>query len=270
MPVTGDVFWIYVVAAFGFGAIFGSFLNALLFRFNTGHSMNGRSRCMRCNHTLGSLDLVPIFSWLFLKAKCRYCSTKISFQYPLVELLAGVLLVKLFFLFGVTTLTALWFVVWMTILFIVVYDLRHMIIPWSSSVLLLLLSILHLFTAPLTLYAIIAGPVLALPFLLISAVSKGHWMGWGDSGLELSLGMLLGLSGGVSALLLGVWSGAIVGMLLVAAGFIVKRFTPTTWFPKWALGLTIQSEIPFAPFLALGAVIVFFFHVNFFATFTFF
>lgn len=75
-------------------------------------------------------------------------------------------------------------------------------------------------------------------------------MGWGDSGLELSLGWLLGLTAGLTALVLAFWIGALVGIALI----ILKK------------GLTIKSEVPFAPFLVLGALIVHFFHVDFFTT----
>ncbi len=266
-----DFFGILAVGACVLGAIFGSFLNALLFRFNTGRGMGGRSRCMRCNHTLGSLDLVPIFSWITLRGRCRYCGTKISVQYPLVEAVAAVLSVKIFFLtYPSVILYSFWLIVWLTILFIVVYDLRHMVIPWASSILLFILAVAHVALGPLTLVNLVAGPLMALPFFLISLLSKGRWMGWGDCGLELSLGALMGLTGGITALLLGIWSGAIVGVVLIVVGRILRRFTPRGTFLKSAFGLTIQSEIPFAPFLALGALVVFFFHVDFFSTFSLF
>ncbi len=261
-----EAFWVFAAGAAGLGVIFGSFLNALLFRFNTGKGMGGRSRCMRCNHTLRALDLVPIFSYLFLSGRCRYCSTKISMQYPLVEAAAGVLSLKIFFLFYPDVLLySLWLVIWLTILFIVVYDARHMIIPWSSSILLFVLAALQLLVVhPTSMWNLFAGPLLALPFLLLSLVSQGRWMGWGDSGFELSLGMLLGLSQGTTALLVGVWSGALVGIALI----VVARLTPTRHSQARGEGFTIQSEIPFAPFLALGAALVFFFHVDFFSTFS--
>ncbi len=263
-----NVFWIFALGAAGLGVILGSFLNALLFRFNTGKGMGGRSRCMRCNHSLVALDLVPIASYLFLGGRCRYCSAKISLQYPLVEAVAGVLSVKIFFLTAPDVLHfALLLGIWLTILFIVVYDVRHMVIPWSSSILLFVLAALHLLLVPpSSLWNLFAGPLLALPFLLLSLVSNGRWMGWGDSGLELSLGMLLGLTPGITALLLGVWSGALVGIALI----LIARLTPTKHSRVKGEGFTIHSEIPFAPFLALGAALVFFFHVDFFSTVSFF
>ncbi len=253
--------------AAGFGVIFGSFLNALLFRFNTGKGMGGRSRCMRCNHTLSAFDLVPILSYAYLGGRCRYCGTAISWQYPLVEALAGVVSLGIFFLYPTQPmLYGFWLLVWLTILFIVVYDARHMIIPWSSSLLLLFLSVVSFVLHPVAAVDLSAGVLLALPLFLLSLVSRGRWMGWADSLLELSLGNILGLSLGGTALLLGVWSGALVGLVLIA----LQRLTPMFGSHKTTERFTIRSEIPFGPYLALGAAIAFFFHVDLFSTISLF
>lgn len=247
----------FSLATFLFGAIIGSFLNALLFRFNTGRSVaSGRSRCMHCNHELKALDLIPVFSFIYLRGRCRYCGTKISWQYPTVELAAAILSLSIYIQSPNVVFYGFWFFVWMILLCIVVYDIRHGIIPWSFSIILAVCAFIQLFFSPATLSvgiptieSLLAGPALALPFFFFSLVSRGRWMGWGDSGLELSLGWLLGPTLGLTALMLGVWSGAIVGIILAT---ISKRYT-------------IKSEIPFAPFLALGAGLVFFFHVDFFS-----
>jgi leader peptidase (prepilin peptidase)/N-methyltransferase len=249
---------LYIVGALLLGAILGSFINALVYRFNTGRGMGGRSRCMQCNHTLAPQDLVPVFSFLVLRGRCRYCHSKISYQYPLVEAAAAALSLGTYLLHPEPWAYAFWLVVWMTLLFVVVYDIRHTVIPWSASILLLGLAVLSLgiqfepgFAAfqPTTL-DLLAGPILALPLFLFSLVSRGTWMGWGDSGLELSLGWLLGLTAGLTALVLAFWIGAVVGIALI-------------WVKK---GLTMKSEVPFAPFLVLGALIAHFFHVDFFTT----
>ncbi|HEV8667032.1 MAG TPA: prepilin peptidase [Candidatus Paceibacterota bacterium] len=272
---------ILLVGAGLLGLIVGSFLNALSFRFNTGQpffskrGMGGRSRCMHCGHELSSLDLVPVFSFLFLGGKCRYCGAKISWQYPLVEVTAAALSVLIFLQVskvtpsaeGVTLLVGFifWFVVWMTLLFIVIYDIKHTIIPWSCSILLALLGFCSLFCNLHTLqfavpgiWLFLAGPLLALPLFLLSLVSGGTWMGWGDSELELGLGWLLaasvGISAGVTAFMLAFWIGAGVGVVLLLLSH------------AGIFGYTIKSEIPFAPFLVLGAVLAYFFHVDFFST----
>ena len=244
-----------LIYAGGLGAILGSFLNALLFRFNTGSSvLRGRSACMRCAHELKATDLVPLLSFAFLRGRCRYCRAKISWQYPAVEAIAGLLAVGVLLQTGPTPWFAYWLAVWLTLLFVVVYDLRHFIIPWSAS-----LALMALALAGVALGAAgypggamgqwWAGPALAAPLLLISLVSGGRWMGWGDGVLELSLGWFLGITLGLTALLAAFWTGAIAGVLLIAMA--KKRYT-------------MGSEVPFAPFLVLGCAIAYFFHADLF------
>ncbi len=261
---------IFTLASAVLGAILGSFINALSFRFNTGRTMGGRSKCMHCGHTLNPLDLIPIFSYLFLGGRCRYCEARISPQYPLVELVAAGLSFGIYLLYPWTpSVYIFWLLVWMTILFIIVYDMRHTIIPWSASFLLMALAVVSLFVSGTpSLLALAAGPLLALPLFLLSLFSGGRWMGWGDSGFELSLGWFLGLTQGLTALMLGVWSGAIVGVILLGVSKIIKRFTPTRASQVSGFGFTMSSEIPFAPFLAFGMALVYFFHVDFFSTLT--
>jgi leader peptidase (prepilin peptidase) / N-methyltransferase len=251
-------FVIFAVASGSLGLILGSFINALSFRFNTGRiatlfstTSTGRSRCMRCGHVLGVLDLLPVFSWIVLRGHCRYCGSRISWQYPLVELTGGVLALGAFLnaqssIFVFILLLA----VFLTMLFIAVYDLRHAIIPWSASLTLMGLVCLYQLLFGSVLFSALDGVILAAPLLLISFVSKERWMGWGDGVLELGLGWLLGLTVGLTALFLAFWAGALVGIVLL-------------WARK---GITMKSEVPFAPFLILGALVAFLFHVDIFAS----
>ena len=88
----------FYLLIFIFGLLVGSFLNCLIYRLETGGSfLKGRSFCPRCKHILNWQDLIPIFSFLILKRKCRYCGKKISWQYPLVELVTAILFVLIFF-----------------------------------------------------------------------------------------------------------------------------------------------------------------------------
>ncbi|HWB33713.1 MAG TPA: prepilin peptidase [Candidatus Paceibacterota bacterium] len=254
--------FILPIAAVVLGAILGSFLNALSYRFNTGRGMGGRSYCDTCGHTLSPLDLVPVFSFIFLGGRCRYCSARISVQNPLVEVAAAALSLMVYLAHPDPLAYALWLVVWMTLLFVVVYDLRHTIIPWSCSILLAILTFAALFVSSSwfsvhfaipSVWALAAGPLLAAPLTLLSLVSRGRWMGWGDGALEVSLGWMLGLSMGATALMLAFWIGAAVGIILMT----LKK------------GLTMKSELPFAPFLVLGALVAYFFHVDFFSSVAF-
>ncbi len=238
----------FLFAVAGLGLIFGSFLNALLFRFGTGASvMHGRSRCMRCGHELSALDLIPLVSYLFLRGRCRYCKTKISWQYPLVEAIAALLGVGVYVVNPQPLQFLFWFVVFLVLLFITVYDLRHMIIPPSASALLAALALGFVLVSGGEWWS---GLALALPLFLLSLVSGGRWMGWADSGLELSLGWLLGFSMGLTALMCAFWFGAGVGIVLLL----------------WQKKVTMRSEVPFAPFLIAGFALVYFLHVDFFST----
>jgi leader peptidase (prepilin peptidase)/N-methyltransferase len=240
----------FLIFATGLGAIGGSFLNALSFRLGTGRSaLRGRSKCMRCGHTLSALDLVPVLSWLFLRGRCRYCGTRISAQYPLVEIGAAVLGILCAVLYSDPLSFAFWFVVNLTLLFVLVYDLRHSIIPWGASGILAALAVLYIVATGAGDWAWYAGPILAAPLVLIFIFSRGRAMGLGDGALELSLGWLLGLSAGLTALMIAFWLGAVVGIALMLGQ---KRYT-------------MRSELPFAPFLIAGAWVSLFLHVDLFS-----
>ncbi len=241
----------FIFAAAVLGLILGSFLNALLFRYNTGRSaLRGRSRCMHCGHTLAVLDLVPVFSYIYLRGKCRYCLSRLSWQYPLVEASAALLSVFVYLQHPEPVQFALGLAVWLTLLFIAVYDLRHQVIPWSASGLLALLALVHLWIFGFNAWNLAAGPLLAAPLLLLSLVSRGRWMGWGDGALELGLGWLLGLTAGLTAFVVAFWIGAVAGVLLML----------------FSARVTMKSEVPFAPFLILGAACAYFLHVDIFQT----
>jgi len=207
---------------------------------------------MHCGSTLGASDLVPVLSWIFLRGRCRHCGTPVSVQYPLVEAAAALLSLGVYWLNPAPASYAFWLVVWMTLLFVVMYDLRHKVIPLSCSALLALLALGGLWwgVLPVGWGSWWAGPALAAPLLLLSLVSRGAWMGWGDGALELSLGWFLGVTAGLSALMLAFWAGACVGIVLLAA----------------RQGVTMRTEVPFAPFLILGATIAYFLHVDFLQT----
>lgn len=240
--------------AFLLGAVIGSFLNVVIYRFNTGMGLSGRSICLYCGKELRFYEMVPILSFLFLGGRCASCKSRLSLQYPLVELSAA-----LFFTFAAAHATVLYgggmLAVYATYLFlmgsilivIAAYDMRHTVIPDALSFLFAALALVRILFFPgvfeSTLLALLAGPLFAFPFLLLFLVSKGRWMGLGDAKLALGLGWLLGAAGSVVAFLLSFWIGGTVALVLLA---LRKK------------GITIKSEIPFAPFLALGTGIALF------------
>ncbi|MDD5050413.1 MAG: prepilin peptidase [Candidatus Pacebacteria bacterium] len=258
------------IFVFIFGLIVGSFLNVVILRYNTGTTIGGRSYCFSCGKTLHWYELIPLLSFLIQLGKCRSCKAKISWQYPLVELSTGILFALTLLSFPVFSsrdLFILFFylIIESILIVITVYDLRHKIIPDALVYTFAFLSLGAIFVPALhatryTFYDLLAGPILFLfPFFLLWFISKGRWMGLGDAKLSLGIGWFLGLAYGISAIILGFWIGAGVSLLLLLVQKIAKGKTPLIS----GLGnLTMKSEIPFGPFLILGALLVLFLRID--------
>ena len=257
---------IFVTIFFVFGLIIGSFLNVVIIRLNTGRPFNGRSGCMSCMNQLAWYELIPVFSYLGLRGKCKNCKAKISIQYPIVELLTGFIFAALFLKFQnlffysttmVFSITYAYYVVAFSLLLVVaVYDFKHKIIPDVLALFLGVITFIGLFLfnglgfyphIPSVL-EFLSGLIIAAPFAFFWLLSGGKWMGLGDAKLALGLGWLIGLSRALSGLALAFWIGAIVGLLLV--GFSKKH--------------GMKSEIPFAPYLVLGTLLAFLFELHLF------
>ena len=91
-----------ILLVFLLGLVIGSFLNCVIYRIEKEESILGRSYCPKCGRVLSFFDLFPLFSWLFLKGRCRYCKEKISWQYPLVEFFTGFWFALIFYYFSNT------------------------------------------------------------------------------------------------------------------------------------------------------------------------
>jgi len=239
---------------FVLGTIVGSFLNVIIFRYNTGRSfVTGRSKCFSCGKTLHWYELLPLFSYLMLGGKCLGCNSKISGQYFVVELLTAVIFSGLFLKFGLTPLLPLYLVIASLLITMSVYDLKHKIIPdgmvytfiaLSIGMLFLTHPISELLSFPISL-DLLAGPILFAFFAFFWLISKGKWMGFGDAKLATGVGFLLGFSGGAYAIILAFWIGAVVSLTLILLQKIkIAKFK-----------LSFKSEIPFAPFIILAIFI---------------
>ena len=220
---------------------------------------------MSCQNKLVWYELIPILSFLGLKGRCRNCKTKISIQYPLVELVTGLIFAALFlkfqdvFFFNTLIFSftyAYYAVVFSLLIVIAVYDLRHKIVPDALSFILGVLGFVGLFFfnsygfyphMP-SILEFLSGLLIALPFLLFWLVSSGTWMGLGDAKLAIGLGWLLGLSRALSGVVVAFWIGALFGLSLVI--FSKKH--------------GMKSEIPFAPYLVLGTLLAFLFELHLF------
>lgn len=239
------------------GITIGSFLNVVIFRLNTHKSFGGRSICLSCRNQICWYDLVPLFSFCFLSGRCRYCKVKLSWQYPVVELITGIVFLLLFlkfsFIFPVFPITFAFTFGYFALIFAILiiisfYDLRHKIIPDSLSLTLAILSFLSVFLFSNFIFnphipniSEFYGVLISLPFAFFFFISRGRWMGFGDAKLAFGLGLFLGIYYAITALFISFWLGAIVGILLIVLNKVKG----------------MKSEIPFAPFLALASFIVF-------------
>ncbi len=270
------------------GLFIGSFLNVVIYRYNTGKSaMTGRSMCLTCGKQLHWYENIPVVSFLFLRGRCSGCGTHISCQYPLVEISSAVLFALVFVrqyvlyttlystyahgLLYSSILLFFYFSIVSILLIIAVYDMRHKIIPnefvfWFIGLSAIKLIVFYLFCFPIIsggsflstsfhfpyIMDLFAPLILFTPFWLLWVVSQGRWIGFGDAKLAVGIGALLGFVYGLSAIVLGFWIGAAVCLLLL----VIQRIFPGIFH------LTAGSEVPLGPFLILGVCIVFFTHVD--------
>ncbi|MBI5045969.1 MAG: prepilin peptidase [Candidatus Niyogibacteria bacterium] len=248
------------------GLIVGSFLNVVILRLNTGESaMTGRSRCFSCGAQLQWFDLVPLLSFLWLRGKCRTCGSRISCQYPLVELSTGLVFYAIYFKWMVFAanfsgvmgaMFFLWgFAFWSIFLVSAVYDLRHKILPDQNTYLLIIIALLGIiiFDRERLWPSVAIGGALFLFFAGLWFISRGRWMGFGDAKLFFGAGLFLGWPQALLALFFSFWIGAIISIAVAL----------------WRKKLNLKSEIPFAPFIFLGSFIAFlwgdaiyFWHLN--------
>ncbi len=267
---------------FVFGTIVGSFLNVVILRYNTGAGLDGRSKCFSCGKTIKWYDLIPLFSFIFLGGKCRFCESKISAQYPAVEFFTGVIFTLVYYkfsdlLFSLNTVYGLFnlsyfifilnLIALSILVVITVYDLKHKIIPDLFVVLFGIISLLlivlendisTLIHFPV-IFKLLAGPIIALPLSLLWVISKGEWIGLGDSKLVLGMGWFLGLSSGLSGVVIGFWIGAFVSLFILLASKLFNTGKINNLMLSLGVkNLTMKSEIPLGPFLVLGFLIVYF------------
>lgn len=207
------------IFAFLFGLCIGSFLNVLIFRLPEKETLGGRSHCAHCRRTLHWYDLFPLFSFAFLRGKCRYCGEKISWQYPLVELSTALLFLAGFIFYGIRPLFFLYALVAAFWVLVFVFDIKYLFIPDVVLYFGIVASVaLGIFSFPANIVSVlIAGVAIAAFFGIFVLVSRGKWMGGGDIFLGAALGFGLGFPAGIVGLFATFLIGAAISMGLVLA-----------------------------------------------------
>lgn len=236
---------IYVVLFFIIGVFFGSFFNVLIDRIPREEEfMVGRSHCDFCGHTLSWYDLFPLFSFILLKGKCRYCHTFIGWKYPVIEVTTG-----LCFAFTASQSvsaspieTILLLGIIGCILIIFYTDLFSGIIPDIILIPLFLLEITRFFVLHQAVFPVLVSFLGAgLFFLSLFFITRRKGIGLGDVKYAFAMGILLGFPGIIIGLYIAFLTGAMIALIL-----IVER--------KKKFG----SAIAFGPFLVLGTFIALF------------
>jgi len=236
-----------------FGPFVGSFLNVCIDRMPRGQSIiKPRSHCAVCNHKLGNLDLLPIFSYLWLRGRCRYCRAHIPLRLPIVEGVTGLLFGFLYWKFGLSLELVMSLIYACLLVIIFVIDLENQLVldkvVYPGMVLALGFSFLWPGLGVVSwlgggalsrvLSALAGGTLgfaaMALPYIL----THRRGMGLGDVKLGALVGLMTGYPLVLIAWLLSVITGGVVGAILLAFK-IRKRKDP----------------IPFAPFLATSAMV---------------
>lgn len=254
------------------GLAFGSFINALVWRVHEQARYKdikaknnaakeqverlsiskGRSMCPNCKHELAVKDLIPIFSWLYLRGRCRYCQKPIP-DSPLIEALLPLLFITSYILWPVSlngiqiAVFVLWLVLLIGLVALALYDLKWYLLPnrimYSLSYIAVAIAILGIIGSSNHLTAVV-DTILAIAisggiFYALFQVSKGKWIGGGDVRLGFLLGFVMGTPG-KSVLLL--FLASLIGTLLSIPLLFANK-------------LKRSSIIPFGPFLIIAAII---------------
>lgn len=217
-----ELWYILYPIIFLYGIVIGSFLNVCIYRIPKEESIvRVNSHCMSCGHRLAWYDLFPLFSWLFLRGKCRYCGEKISVQYPIVEAVNGLLYVLVFLVNGWNIQSGLWCVVTSSLIVITMIDFRTMMIPVGTYLIILLMGIVNLTLdrdnwLDYVLGMVAAGAFLLIIALIFRAVTGKGGLGLGDIELMACAGLCLGLSRVFFAIIIGCVVGAVIEGIRIA------------------------------------------------------
>ncbi len=259
--------WYQYTIVFALGLIIGSFLDVVATRFHTGKSINGRSRCLSCGHTLTWYELFPLFSYAILRGRCKECHSHIPARLLFMELFTATVFLWVFTVSTSVFMSLISLVLISILIVVAVYDIRHMVIPdifvltVSLAVVIILGIKIGSFTKIDLLIPHIFSAFGAFAFYAsLWFVSKGRWIGFGDAKLAIPFGLLLGPIGTFSFIIFSFWIGAAVSLVILGVQKLLSRGQKHLSFLR--IPLTMKSEVPFAPFMIAAFVLVYLTHAS--------
>lgn len=208
---------ILYIMIFLIGMSIGSFLNVCIYRIPKKEDIVfERSHCMSCGNVLKWYELIPLFSFLVQGGKCRNCKTKLSVQYPLIELLNGLIYVWIFMAKGFQPESILFCICASVLIVISVIDWRTYEIPFGCNIVIGILGIVRVILDLAHWYNYVIGffAVSGL-FLIIYWITKGRGIGGGDIKLMAAAGLLLGWQNILLALMIGSIAGSVIHLTLM-------------------------------------------------------
>lgn len=252
------MFIYYTIISFIFGIVLGSFYNVVGYRLPLKQSIiKPSSHCPNCNHSLKPIELVPIFSYIFLKGKCKSCGQKISLFYPIFELITGILFALAYIVFGSTINLAIALILISVLLIIIISDYQTMIIPDEVLIFGIISLAITFFIKggiELVIISLINGFVAFAIMYLIKKLGdflfKKESMGGGDIKLMFLFGMVFGYEMSLVIIAIASFIGLPISLFLLFKP-IKKKYEDVP-----------ANSIPFGPFLAVAALLVLFFKID--------
>lgn len=230
---------LYIIV-FLYGIVIGSFLNVLIYRVPKNENIAVvRSHCMNCGYQLEWFDLIPLFSWIALRGRCRVCREKISVQYPLIEALNGVLYLVIFHRFGLSMESLLYCLLFSALLALSVIDFRTFEIPVGFNYFILALGLIRVVTDWKNWATYVIGFLAVSVFLyLLYWISNGNAIGGGDVKLMGACGLLIGWKLIILAFLLGCILGSVIHILRMR---ITKEGRMLAMGPYLSMGVALAA-----------------------------
>jgi leader peptidase (prepilin peptidase)/N-methyltransferase len=236
---------IEIILIFILGLVAGSFSNVCIWRIPRNESIiYPASHCPKCRSNISPKDNIPLLSYILLKGRCRNCKSKISIQYPIVELLSGLIYLIIYLAYGLSVQTLIYIILSSALVIIAFIDLNEQIVPDVISLPGIVIGfIVSFFVSYMSfvnsaLGVVVGGGIILIIGMAGSVIFKKEAMGGGDVKLAAMIGAFLGWRYIIISLFLGFFLGALAGIFLIMAKIKSK-----------------EDTVPFGPFIVLGSFI---------------